>query len=68
MLMYYPMIDPKLDSRNSLDSKRSYILINNIILPKLLHLMHLFFSPAKQGNMSLRVPIPLVYSENKTVI
>ena len=67
--MYYLMIDTKLDSRNSLDSKRSYILVNNVILPKLHHLMHPIFLTYKTGEItSLEVSTPLVCSENKTVI
>ena len=67
--MYYLMIDTKLDSRNSLDSKRSYVLVNNVILPKLLHLMRPIFLTCKTGKiMLLEVSIPLVCNENKTVI
>ena len=67
--MYYFTIDTKMYSRNSLDSKRSYILVNNVILAKLLHLMPPIFLTCKTGKtMSLEVSIPLVCSESKTVI
>lgn len=55
--MYYPMIDPKLDSRNSLDWYIVYLL-TNIVYAKLSS--WLFFITSEQKLWLWKVSYPLV--------